>query len=182
MTVEVVDAAVAIAHDISELGLKLFGDVPAHFYSKSLSFSPETLPSNGTIDKMFKYLSDLDLSQLLTPWFVIFDLEAGAINDIPQNATAYAFRDTLFFLQSYAVDLSFGALGKQATGFLDGLNEVLIEGNENTFGAYPGYVDPRLEDGQEWYWRGNYERLRRIKKAVDPGNVFRNPQSVQPAE
>jgi hypothetical protein len=33
-------------------------------------------------------------------WFAIFDLEAGAVNDVPQDATAYAHRDALVRLSS----------------------------------------------------------------------------------
>ncbi|ETN39638.1 uncharacterized protein HMPREF1541_05864 [Cyphellophora europaea CBS 101466] len=179
ISIEVVDAAVAVAHDASELGLKLFGDLPAHFYSKSLSFNTSTLMSDTAIDNMFKYLSDLDLSTLAVPYFVIFDLEAGAINDVPADSAAYAFRDSLYFLQSYAVDL-LGLFPDQATKFLDGLNEVVLEHDPNVFGSYPGYVDPYLKGARQWYWRGNYERLQEIKAERDPNEVFKNPQSVQP--
>lgn len=179
ISVEVVDAAVAVAHDISELGLKLFGDLPAHFYSKSLSFNEKTLMSDEAIDNMFKYLTDLDLSKLGTPYFVIFDLEGGAINDVPSDETAYAFRDSIYFLQSYAIDL-LGLLPDQTRKFLDGLNEVVLDHDADVFGSYPGYVDPYLEDARKQYWRGNYERLQEIKAVRDPDEVFRNPQSVQP--
>ncbi|KAF9262318.1 FAD-binding domain-containing protein [Marasmius fiardii PR-910] len=47
-------------------------------------------------------------------------------------------------------------------------------------GAYAGYVDPRLTDGRERYWRSNYPRLREIKKDLDPEDTFHNPQSVLP--
>lgn len=179
ISVKVVDAAVAVAHDISELGLKLFGDIPAHFYSKSLSFNKDTLMSDEAIDNMFKYLTDLDLSNLGTPHFVIFDLEAGAINAVPESETAYAFRDSIYFLQSYAIDL-LGLFPDQTRKFLDGLNEVVLDHDDDVFGSYPGYVDPYLEDARKQYWRGNLERLQEIKAVRDPDEVFRNPQSVQP--
>ena len=179
ISVEVVDAAVAVTHDISELGLKLFGDLPAHFYSKSLSFTNQTLMSDDAIDEMFKYLTAFDLSRLSTPYFVIFDLEAGAINDVPTSSAAYAFRDSIYFLQSYAIDL-LGFFPDQGTKFLDGLNEVVLDHDDKVFGSYPGYVDPYLQDAQKQYWGGNYERLQEIKKVRDPNEVFRNPQSVKP--
>lgn len=183
--IRVVDPAVAVAHDISELGLKLFGDVPAHFYSKSLSFTNKTLLSDDAVDAMFNYLGDLDLTVLAVPWFVIFDLEGGAINDMPPDETAYAFRDTLFFLQSYAIDL-LGAFRAETRRFLDGLNEVVIEQGEKEglrgWGSYPGYVDPYLEGSREMYWGGNYGELRKVKRKWDSEQVFRNPQSVEPAD
>lgn len=81
--------------------LDLTGGIPAAFYSKSLSFTPETLIPSSGVDDLFHFLDTANSGGAL--WFVIFDLEAGAINDVPMNATAYAHRDTLFWLQSYAI-------------------------------------------------------------------------------
>lgn len=178
--VHIVDAAVAVAHDLSELGLELFAGVPTHFYSKSLSFTNDTLMTDEGIDAMFQYFGEAsrDLSLVGVPWFVIFDLEAGKINEVAPNATAYAFRDTLYFLQSYAVDL-LGIFENQQRDFLDGLNEVVIDHTPGIQGSYPGYVDPFLPDAQKQYWGENLARLEEIKAKRDPNNVFRNPQSVE---
>lgn len=40
---------------------------------------------------------------------------------------------------------------------------------------------PLLSNAQEAYWGTNLPKLERIKKVVDPGDVFHNPQSVRPA-
>jgi len=50
-------------------------------------------------------------------------------------------------------------------------------------GAYAGYVDPAIElnEAQEAYWKVNLPKLRRIKKEVDPMDIFHNLQSVRPA-
>lgn len=180
ISVRVVDAAVAVGHDLSELGLKLFGGVATNFYSKSLAFTEKTLLTDEGIDAMFQYLGEAshDLELLAVPWFVIFDLEAGKINEVAQDATAYAFRDAIYFLQSYAVDV-LGLFTKQKRGFLDGLNEVIIDHNPKVEGSYPGYVDPFLPDAQKQYWRSNLPRLQEIKAKRDPKNLFRNPQSVK---
>jgi len=55
-----------------------------------------------------------------------------------------------------------------------------MPGSED-FGAYAGYVDPELVHPQKEYWRTNLPRLEKIKKEVDPGDVFWDPQSVRPA-
>ncbi|MGD9622630.1 MAG: BBE domain-containing protein [Mycolicibacterium sp.] len=44
-----------------------------------------------------------------------------------------------------------------------------------------GYVDPLLVDWPQQYYGQNLPRLQRIKAAVDPDNVFRFAQSIQPA-
>ena len=180
INVEVVDAAIAVGHDLSDLGLQLFGGIATNFYSKSLSFTNKTLMTDEGIDAMFQYFDKAshNLELLAVPWFVIFDLEAGKINEVAEDATAYAFRDTIYFLQSYAVD-ALGLFDKQTRGFLDDLNEVIIDHNPDVEGSYPGYVDPYLQDAQKQYWGSNLPRLQEIKAKRDPKNLFRNPQSVK---
>ena len=45
-------------------------------------------------------------------------------------------------------------------------------------GAYVNYCDLELTDWANAYWGANLARLREIKKAVDPDNLFRHAQSV----
>ena len=40
---------------------------------------------------------------------------------------------------------------------------------------------PRLDNAQAQYWGSNLPRLEQIKKAIDPNDIFHNPQSVRPA-
>jgi len=157
----------------------LGGGIPAAFYSKSMSFTPQTLPSNDTIDAVFSYLDSADAD---TPaWMVIFDLEGGAIGDVPVDKTAYVHRDTLYWLQSYAISLD-GSISNTTTQFLAGLNDVLQQAQSTVdFGAYPGYVDPLMANPQQQYWGSNLPKLEQVKAQVDPNQVFWNPQSVQPA-
>jgi hypothetical protein len=44
------------------------------------------------------------------------------------------------------------------------------------------YADPRVEDvAEEVYWGKNVERLREVKRTVDPGDLFYNPLGIRPA-
>lgn len=79
------------------------GGIPVPFYAKSMSFTPENLIPDGGVDAMFEYI-DRTYKDTLT-WFVIFNLEGGATNDVPINATAYAHREAIMWMQSYAVNL-----------------------------------------------------------------------------
>lgn len=167
---------------VAQWGQELFYDigssVPVSFYSKSLAFDTSNLMSNSTIDSLFEYFDNTDKGTPL--WLAIFDLEAGAINDVPVDATAYPHRDTLYFLQSYGIGV--GGVSDTTKDFLEGINDVITSGSPDAhFGAYAGYVDPALQDGQSSYWGPNLPRLERIKRAVDPDDVFHNPQSVRPA-
>jgi len=152
------------------------GGVPVSFYAKSLSFTPETLIPAAGIDALFEYIQDANKGTVI--WFVIFDLAGGATNDVPADATAFVHRNTVFYLQSYAVGI--GGVSQTTHDFLDGINDTIMKAMPGIdFGAYPGYVDKYLPDGQHEYWGSNYLRLQQIKAKLDPQNVFSNPQSVK---
>ena len=168
-----------VDHWIEDAGLETVGGLRSAFYSKSLCFTPfDLIPSSG-IDSLFRYLDTAEKGTTL--WFLILDLAGGATNDIPMDATAYAHRDVLYFSQSYAVNI--GHVSDTTRKFLYGINDVIVAAVPTVAanGAYAGYVDPKLLNGQCAYWRSNLPRLERIKSIVDPNDVFHNPQSVRPA-
>jgi hypothetical protein len=153
------------------------GGLPVSFYSKSMSFASENIIPDHGVDAMFKYIDTTNKGTLA--WFIIFDLEAGATNDVPVNATAYAHREAIMWMQSYAVNL-LGPISSTTTKFLNGLNAVIASYHPGVdFGAYPGYVDPQLIDPQSAYWGSNLPKLQTIKADIDPLDVFHNPQSVK---
>ncbi|KAI4640872.1 uncharacterized protein J4E79_011802 [Alternaria viburni] len=150
------------------------GSFPIPFYAKSVKTPSQKLLSDEAIKSMFSYINGTEKGAPV--WLVIWDLEGGAIADVPQTATAYWHRDAAYFMQSYVVNLG-GPVTDASKTFLSGLSS-LVQKETCDQGAYPGYVDPELVDPQQAYWGGNVQRLQQIKAAVDPDNVFRNPQSV----
>ena len=160
-----------------EAVLQLGGGVPAKFYSKSSSWTPQTLMSNATIDKMFELIDTADKGTLA--WFLLFDFQGGYTSQIPSSATSYAHRDVIIWLQSYTINL-LGSVSQTQVDFLEQVNK-LVTPTDTPYAAYPGYVDPRMEDGAKAYWGSNLPRLEQIKSVVDPDNVFRNPQSPKAA-
>ncbi|KAK1221872.1 hypothetical protein PQX77_015306 [Marasmius sp. AFHP31] len=159
--------------------IKLLGGLPAPFYSKSLAFRNDTLIPRDRIDQLFDMFDSGDKGTIL--WFAIFDLEAGAVNDVGMGDTAYAHRDALFYIQTYAVGIP--SLAPKTKDYLNKINTLLDP--EDVLGAYAGYVDPDLAGSrppQIRYWGPNYEKLQRVKRDVDPKDTFWNPQSVKPAD
>jgi FAD/FMN-containing dehydrogenase len=168
--------ATGLFTEIQNVGLDIVGPISAHFYCKSLKYTNRTLMSDEAIMSMAEYLYNTDKGTPL--WFAIWDLEAGAIADTPQDGTAYWHRDAIFFLQTIAINL-LGQTSQKTHDFITGLNKNI---QQNTPGiddsAYPGYTDSELQNPLVDYWGGNVPRLERVKAEVDPDNVFRNPQSV----
>lgn len=168
-----------LGHWAEDVALQLAGGLPSHFYSKTLTFNGATLIPDEVIDKLFAYLDEVEKGTLI--WFAIFSLAGGAVNDIAQDATSYAHRDALFYLESYGIGLD--KVSKTTKDFVAGINTTIKNGvpGVEDFGLYPGYVEPELQNGPQQYWRTNLPRLEQIKAIVDPGDVFQNPQSVSPA-
>ncbi|CAA9958413.1 FAD-linked oxidoreductase YvdP protein [Pyrenophora teres f. maculata] len=168
-----------VGHWAESLALRVGGGIPAHFYSKSLAFKEDETMNDATVDKLFNYIDKADKGGAL--WFIVLDLEGGAINDVPATETSYGHRDAIFFLQSYAINL-LGKVKDETHEFLNRVNSIVEESNPSKYwGAYPGYVDPALGNSSaKAYWGINSERLQTIKSWVDAGDVFHNPQSVRP--
>ncbi|MDA0181325.1 FAD-binding oxidoreductase [Solirubrobacter phytolaccae] len=104
---------------------------------------------------------------------LILDAYGGAINRPDRDATAFPHRDARFSVQviSYAPIATARAQVRQAR------KAIAPYGS----GAYFNYADPDLTNATRNYWGANLERLRRVKREVDPGNRFRPTQGVRPA-
>jgi FAD/FMN-containing dehydrogenase len=171
------DFAGAVTNWAENIALTIGGVIASAFTSKNIAFTKNDLIPSTTIDRFFKFLDTVNKN---TPiWFCIFDLEGGAINEIPANATSYGHRDALFYVQTYAVNI--GKVSDTTRKFVQGMDDIFRSGfPDRTLGSYAGYVDPSLKNAQEMYFGGNLPELTRIKRIIDPRDVFSNPQSVRP--
>lgn len=52
---------------------------------------------------------------------------------------------------------------------------------EGEWGMYINYADARVEEPEEVYFGDNVERLKGIKGAVDPEDLFFYPLGIKPA-
>ncbi|MGD9619324.1 MAG: FAD-binding oxidoreductase [Mycolicibacterium sp.] len=112
---------------------------------------------------------------------IMFERLGGAVNSVSPEATAFPHRRSRFLIQlqgRWAPDAPPSAAELNMRWVSDTFENV---GAWLTGSAYCGYVDPLLVDWPQQYYGQNLPRLQRIKAAVDPDNVFRFAQSIQPA-
>jgi FAD/FMN-containing dehydrogenase len=112
-------------------------------------------------------LSTIDLGHLL-----------GAIARVPEQATAFSRRRAPFLCSASAAWLDpadDAANIAWARAAVDGL------GPYGHGGTYVNYMEPSSPDRvAAVYGDAHYQRLARLKAAVDPGNVFRGNQNIAP--
>lgn len=102
----------------------------------------------------------------------------GEINRRSPEETALVHRDTLFLA---SMDTSWEAEdGPDSIDanlrWLDGLHRELRP--HLSAQSYQNFVDPDLKGWEQAYYGSNLARLRAIKRAYDPDNVFRFDQSI----
>jgi FAD/FMN-containing dehydrogenase len=111
---------------------------------------------------------------------VALDALGGAINRVPAAATAFVHRDGLFSVQ-YNATWPTGAPAATVQSNVDGVNALYGAMRPYAGGsAYQNYIDPQLDTWQAAYYGANLARLRSVKTAYDPRNVFRFPQGIPP--
>ncbi|WP_037176180.1 FAD-binding oxidoreductase [Rhodococcus sp. UNC363MFTsu5.1] len=100
----------------------------------------------------------------------------GAVRHAPPGGSAFPHRDALFYCEPGAAwndpELNSRALG-WAAGFWRALRPYCD-------GAYVNVPNAPASDWERDYYGLNRERLRQVKAAYDPENVFRFEQSVPP--
>ncbi|KAG9105344.1 hypothetical protein FRC07_009362 [Ceratobasidium sp. 392] len=145
------------------------------FYAKSLFTKTAVTSSRWT--SFSKYLES-EGTDNDTDWFVEIDQYGGAVKDQGADATSFAHRDAILSFQLYASSIDQKPpYPSDGIPFVNGMLNAL---EPNPQAAYVNYVDPLLT-ADEWktqYYGSHYSRLSSIKRAVDPNNVFRFPQSI----
>jgi len=135
----------------------------------------------AALESYFSFII-INATHLPALWFFEINLIGGPgslVNNPPAAAlnSAYSGRGALWVVQHYASSSSTNILP-----FVTGLNNAMEKEMPGTaFGGYLNYVDPGLSAQEAhalYYSKEVYARLTGIKKVVDPGNVFSNPQGV----
>ncbi|CAE6516852.1 unnamed protein product [Rhizoctonia solani] len=145
------------------------------FFAKSLFTKQAVTGSQWTSFLNYLYNQGANSD---TDWFVEIDLYGGQIITQGADSTSFAHRDAILSFQFYANSKNLKPpFPSDGVSFVNGMLNAL---EPNPQAAYVNYVDPTLTDSQ-WktqYYGSHYSRLSSIKRAVDPNNVFRFPQSI----
>lgn len=135
------------------------------------------LPRQG-IDVLVNAIRQRQSSAILGAGGIGLDAYGGAINRVAAGATAFVHRNALFSAQ-YTANWDANAPDSTVTtnySWLDGMWQALRPYASGA--AYQNYIDPRLDNWQQAYYRANLPRLQQIKASYDPGNLFHFAQSI----
>jgi FAD/FMN-containing dehydrogenase len=144
----------------------------------------ESKYSKGKSDFVLSPLSDDGIAALIgavqrhpaNALVAICDAYGGAIARPAASDTAFVRRGgTLYCIQYYS---SWEQPSETARRVRDARTAYNAMRPYVTGAAYVNYCDLDLIDWAEAYWGPNLPRLKQIKSAFDPGNVFRHAQSV----
>lgn len=108
-----------------------------------------------------------------------FDALGGAVTDVKPGDSAFPWRGALALVQYTATWKPSAASHDPAPfdGFVRGARAALTPWAGSS--AYLNYADASISDFGTAYWGSNLARLTKVKRAVDPHNVFGFAQSVR---
>lgn len=101
----------------------------------------------------------------------------GAVNDVGENDTAFAYRDVTWAGVIVGVDPDPNNAGMLRDWVVDYWEEL------HPTSAGGAYVNMMMDEGQDRIraaYRSNYDRLASVKRTYDPQNVFHVNQNIQP--
>lgn len=146
------------------------------FYAKSDYFAEPIGPRGRA--RLIDWMERRQRTPSLGSGALLFDAYGGALNRPAADATAFVHREMLFSVQ-YLAYFGGAAAGRASRAWIEGVWRALRPHASGE--AYQNYVDPALDGWQRAYYGSNLERLREIKKRVDPDFRLRFPQAIPPA-
>ncbi|TEB28279.1 FAD-binding domain-containing protein [Coprinellus micaceus] len=156
------------------------------FYAKSLiTPNDSTKQVLAPAQKEFMtYLANTGFDSKLE-WFIQIGLMGGknsAVNSIPSADTAFPHRNVLHLWQLYAyTPNSAPPFPANGFAFVDGMTDAILRNQpaDWDYGAYTNYIDDRLANAEQLYFKQNLPRLKQLKAKYDPKGVFSVPGGVK---
>jgi len=113
---------------------------------------------------------------------ISFLLGGGAVSDFASDETAFPYRDSRFWIQIFSRWENPLEATEKTAWVVDTLEAVTpyLQSYKGTIPLYVGFLDYNLprERALLSYFRRNLRWLRKVKKLVDPKNVFHFEQSI----
>lgn len=152
-----------------------------YYYQEKSSYMKAAAITEEAVAAMFDWAAKMPGTSIPSA-FKFFQV-GGAVNRMKPDETAYVHRgyDWLFSVETNwwrptdPVPLVDANLDWQQ-GFYADVNRRTGAG-----GAFQNFPDPSLADWQTAYYGANLQKLREVKKAVDPAMLFTFPQAIRPA-
>lgn len=110
---------------------------------------------------------------------IVFDSLGGAVASVGGDQTAFVHRQALCDVQ-YDANWPPGTPADVVAQITDWLGTTQAILAPLSAGSYVNYIDPTLPDFLTAYYGSNLPRLERVKRAVDPEDVFHFDQSIPP--
>jgi FAD/FMN-containing dehydrogenase len=110
---------------------------------------------------------------------VQLDAYGGAVERVAPDATAFYHRRGVLWNMQFQAYWTDPSEQDENIAWVEGFRRAMLP---FTRGAYANYIDRDIADWPVQYYGGNFARLTKVKRAWDPGQVFRYPQSIPPAE
>jgi hypothetical protein len=110
--------------------------------------------------------------------FAVWTLGGGAISQKAPGESAYVHREARFIPEVKSIwdaDKPGDAYSNVEWAY-EFFEAMRVAGDAT--GAYVNYIDPLLHNWADMYYGENYERLKKIKKDIDPDNLFSFQQSI----
>lgn len=102
----------------------------------------------------------------------------GAIRRVSPTATAFYWRKSKFYVEWNSSWIKKGNAARN----ISLVRQTRVKLQPYIIGSYINVPDQGIKRSGPVYYGKNYARLRKVKAKYDPRNVFRNPQSIPPAE
>lgn len=112
------------------------------------------------------------------PFIAMCDAYGGAVADLAAADTAFPHRGPQTFVIQYYASWTSASASTAITTNLNSIYQAMRP--HMSGGAYVNYPDMELPNPgfASAYWGSNLPRLKQIKAAIDPANVFKHGQSV----
>jgi FAD/FMN-containing dehydrogenase len=152
-------------------------DVPAGSFASKSRFLSHAMPDAG-IETLVRWTEHWPGSSNPDGGGATIFAWGGAIGQVPAGATAFVHRAPAFLMDNETTWTGRDTPRTRSANldWLAGIYAALAP--YGTSQAYQNFTDPALKDWASAYYGSNLARLSAVKRAYDPDDVFRFPQSI----